>query len=136
VREDQIRRYARHVLLPDVGGVGQRRLLESAAVVDEAAGAGAVALVYLAAAGVGTLVVRDAGTVRPEDVGFLYETADVGRARVDALRARVAALNPDVQVVTEGAGRPLAVGPAHGTIEELLAGTAAAGDWVREVART
>jgi adenylyltransferase/sulfurtransferase len=105
MREDQIQRYARHILLPDVGGIGQRRLFEAAVVVDELAGETEAAVAYLAAAGVGTLVVRDRGVV--EAPGFLFESSDVGRPRLDAVRDRVAALNPDVSVLAGGEGLPL-----------------------------
>jgi molybdopterin-synthase adenylyltransferase len=104
LREDQIRRYARHVLLPDVGGVGQERLLAAAVRVDVGPGRDAevAALIYLAAAGVGTLALAgDAtGAVTPAEVagGIGYGADDVGRARGDALAARIAAINPDVRV--------------------------------------
>lgn len=78
LREDQIQRYARHILLREVGGVGQARLLGSRVLVAGSAGAEA-ALVYLAAAGVGTL-------------GLL--------GAPDGLDARLRALNPDVAVTT------------------------------------
>jgi molybdopterin/thiamine biosynthesis adenylyltransferase len=104
-REDQIRRYARHVLLPDVGGTGQRRLLGGAVVIDSLDGATEAALTYLAGAGVGTIVVRDEGAVTAP--GFLFETADVGRPRLEAARERIARLNPDVRVVASGDGVPL-----------------------------
>lgn len=102
LRDDQIRRYARHVLLPDVGGRGQARLCAAAARVERAAGAGEVALLYLAAAGVGSLVVPDERPV--EAPGLLFEAADVGRPRREAAAERLAALNPDVRVVAAGDG--------------------------------
>jgi hypothetical protein len=78
LRDDQIRRYARHVLLPDVGGVGQARLLAGAVAIDPRDPAERIAFDYCAAAGVGTiaLVVED-----------------------PAMIARAAALNPDVRVI-------------------------------------
>jgi adenylyltransferase/sulfurtransferase len=131
VRDDQVRRYARHILLPEIGGIGQRKLLAAAALVRDAGGAGSVALVYLAAAGVGTLAVSDERAVRPEDVGFLYELADVGTPRREAARTRIAALNPDVTVVAEG-GRPVETGGAGGPADQLLDGARAAARWIRE----
>src|SRR5262249_11430871 len=108
MNDEQVRRYARHVLLPEVGGTGPRRLFAARVAVDDLDAEAEVALVYLAAAGVGTLVVRDARTVdRP---GWLFESEDVGRARIDAARERIAALNPDVRVVASGEGELLVPG--------------------------
>lgn len=109
LREDQIRRYARHVLLPDVGGRGQERLLAARVVVALGPGraAEAAALAYLAAAGVGTLVlVGDLdGPLGADEVagGILFGAADQGRPRGQAARARIAALNPDVSIDEGGA---------------------------------
>lgn len=75
--EAQIRRYARHVLLPDVGGVGQQRLLDATVTLDVTSPAAAVTATYLAAAGVGALALRGAAP---------------------ALVARLRALNPDVRI--------------------------------------
>jgi adenylyltransferase/sulfurtransferase len=98
---DQIRRYARHVLLPDVGGVGQARLLAATVVVPDLAAAElAVAVVYLAAAGVGRIAVAEGAARAPLDdaavaTGIAYVAADRGRAAAEVLAAHVAALNPD-----------------------------------------
>jgi molybdopterin/thiamine biosynthesis adenylyltransferase len=104
LREDQIQRYARHVLLPDVGGRGQKRLLAAAVAVELGPGRAAeiTALAYLAAAGVGRLVlVGDVGGPVGDDEiagGVLLGAADRGRPRGQAVRERIAALNPDVAV--------------------------------------
>ena len=112
LRPDQARRYARHVRLPGVGEAGQARLLAARVGVPDASGARAAAVLYLAAAGVGTLVVTDRRPVAPGD-GVLYEAADEGRPRVEAARARVAALNPDVTVREAGeVNRVLELPPA------------------------
>jgi len=126
MREDQIQRYSRHILLPDVGGIGQRRLLDGAVVVDDLGGGAEAAVAYLAAAGVGTLVVRDGGVV--DAPGFLFESTDVGRARLEAVRERVARLNPDVRVADEGEGVRLPPCP------DLAAAAAAALSIVRTLA--
>jgi hypothetical protein len=101
---EQVRRYARHILLPDVGGVGQRRLLAATVRVDiseDSAGA-QVALAYLAAAGVGRLLLagRAHDPVTPEDVagGVLLGREDIGRERRAAMAERIHAINPDVTV--------------------------------------
>jgi molybdopterin/thiamine biosynthesis adenylyltransferase len=101
LRDDQVRRYSRHVLLPELGGVAQARLLAGAVALPSLDGAGQAALVYLAAAGVGRIVVTDARAV--DAPGPLFEAEDVGRPRREAARARVTALNPDASVVDSAA---------------------------------
>lgn len=106
--EAQVQRYARHVLLPDVGGRGQERLLAAtvAVPVGPARAAEVAALVYLAAAGVGTLVVTgDAGglvTSAEQAAGLPYGRGEIGRPRIDVLRDRIVAINPDVTVALAG----------------------------------
>lgn len=108
LRDDQIRRYARHILLPDVGGVGQERLLDATVEIPVGRGCSAnlVALTYLAAAGVGRIVVSGdpLGPVEAGDLtgGLVLSRADLGQPRLDALRARIAALNPDVELCRGG----------------------------------
>jgi len=100
-REDQIQRYARHIILPEVGGEGQARLLGSKVLVVGAGGLGAPLLLYLAAAGVGTLGIVDADTVDLTNLQrqVIHDGASVGRPKVDSAADRIAAINPDVQVV-------------------------------------
>lgn len=142
MRDDQVRRYARHVLLPEVGGKGQARLLGSSVALSSATGADAVAIVYLAAAGVGTLVVSDRGLVTQEDVtdSVLYEMTDEGRPRLEAVGDRVAALNPDVRVVADGPAAKscvarvrLAPRQADDPVLCLSYGARAAGQAIREL---
>lgn len=129
LREDQIRRYARHVLLPDVGGRGQERLLAARVRVElgPERAAEAAALAYLAAAGVGTLVLGGdvGGPVGDDEAarGILYGAADRGRPRGPAARARIAALNPDVSVHLGGEAGGGAPGGALCLSEELAADT-------------
>jgi hypothetical protein len=107
--ERQIERYARHILLPEIGGEGQRRLLAATVAVELGAARAAevAALAYLAAAGVGRLVLGGdpAGAIGADEVrpGLLFGVADVGRARGEAARDRIAGINPAVEVVI-GAG--------------------------------
>lgn len=138
--EPQIERYSRHILLPDVGGVGQRRLLESSAAVRIAGGSAAVAaLAYLAAAGVGRLIVLgDAGgavTAADARRGILYGHSDIGRPRLHALRERIAAINPDVEVTGEGDAPVVETEPCDDVAGALIAGGEAALRFVAEVAR-
>jgi hypothetical protein len=101
---EQIRRYARHILLPDIGGVGQKRLLESAVAIAVRPGDGAAiaALAYLAAAGVGRIVLTGSAAepVMATEVPrcILYGDADVDRPRASAIAERVRAINPDVTI--------------------------------------
>jgi len=96
----QLARYARHVILDEIGESGQARLLSARVLGVGADGIGAAALMYLAGAGVGVIGILDHGQI---DAGSLHRQVfhdpdDTGRARVDALGARIEALNPDVTV--------------------------------------
>ncbi len=112
LRGEQIERYARHVLLPDIGGVGQVRLLRAEVAVEVGVdrAAEAVALAYLAAAGVGRLFLigdTDGAVASLEvDHSILLGRADVGRVRSEALVARLNALNPEVLVSVARGGAP------------------------------
>lgn len=99
--EDQIQRYARHIILPEMGGTGQAKLLDSAVLVIGAGGLGSPVIQYLAAAGVGTIGVVDDDVVDLSNLQrqVLHTTARVGRAKVDSAAEAVAALNPDVRLV-------------------------------------
>lgn len=98
--EDQIKRYSRHIVLPEVGGKGQRRLLDARVLVVGAGGLGSPAALYLAAAGIGTIGILDDDTVDVSNLQrqVLYRTSDTGRAKVDAASESLRALNPDVSV--------------------------------------
>lgn len=132
LREDQVRRYARHVLLPDVGGHGQERLLAATVTVEVRPGdaAAIVVLAYLAAAGVGrvrlTGAVDDPVTAGDLAGGVLYRLADLGRPRFEALAARMHALNPDVTLTRTDAPADVAVAPTADLCEALIHGGHAA----------
>ena len=100
--ETQIRRYARHILLKEVGGEGQARLLRSKVLVVGAGGLGSPLLLYLAAAGVGTLGVIDADTVDLSNLQrqIVHTTARIGEPKVDSARHMLAGINPEVTVIT------------------------------------
>ena len=95
----QLDRYARHIVLKEIGGAGQARLLEASIVLVGAGGIGAPAIQYLAAAGVGHLRVIDDDAVSLDNLQrqVLFGTADVGRPKVDVAAEQVAQLNPDVR---------------------------------------
>jgi len=100
--EDQLKRYARHIILPEVGGVGQEKLLAGRVLVIGAGGLGAPLLLYLAAAGVGTLGVVDDDSVELSNLQrqVIHTTARIGVPKVDSARATIEAINPDVRLVT------------------------------------
>lgn len=93
-------RYSRHLLLPEVGKAGQDALLNSRVLVVGAGGLGSPALLYLAAAGVGTIGVIDDDVVDESNLQrqVIHGTSDVGIAKVDSVVQSVAELNPDVTV--------------------------------------
>ncbi len=94
----QIDRYARHLVLKEVGGSGQARLLSAHIILIGAGGIGCPTIAYLAAAGVGRLTVIDDDVVSLSNLQrqFLYGEADIGRFKVDAAAEAVARINPDV----------------------------------------
>ncbi len=96
----QVERYARHLILREIGGAGQQRLLAARVLVVGAGGLGAPLITYLAAAGVGTIGVVDDDVVALSNLQrqIIHRTADVGRRKVDSAADTVAALNPDVVV--------------------------------------
>jgi adenylyltransferase/sulfurtransferase len=97
---EEIDRYSRHILLPEVGGKGQRKLLESSAFVVGAGGLGSPALLYLAAAGVGRIGVADDDVVDISNLQrqIVHETADVGKPKVISAERAIKAINPDCKV--------------------------------------
>lgn len=100
--EAQIERYSRHIILPEVGGGGQERLLAGRVLVIGAGGLGAPIALYLAAAGVGTVGIADPDRVELSNLQrqVIHFTPDVGTPKVDSAKRKMAALNPDVTVRT------------------------------------
>lgn len=101
LRPEQFDRYRRHLSLPEMGLEGQRKLLASSVLLIGAGGLGSPLAFYLAAAGVGRIGLVDDDVVDASNLQrqILYQTADVGRPKVEVARERVIALNPDVEVV-------------------------------------
>ena len=97
---EEIDRYARHLVLRELGGQGQQRLKAAKVLIVGAGGLGAPAALYLAAAGVGVIGLADADRVSLSNLQrqVLYRTADQGRLKVDAASQALTALNPHVQV--------------------------------------
>jgi molybdopterin/thiamine biosynthesis adenylyltransferase len=106
----EVERYARHLVLREVGGPGQQRLKAARVLLVGAGGLGAPAALYLAAAGVGTLGLVDPDTVSLSNLQrqVLYQTDDVGRLKVEVAAERLAAINPHVVVESHPVGLDLA----------------------------
>lgn len=98
--EDQIRRYSRHIILPDVGGKGQKKLLAARVLIVGMGGLGSPAALYLAAAGIGTLGLLDFDVVELSNLQrqVIHTTQDVDRLKVDSAAETIKAINPDVSV--------------------------------------
>ncbi|HEX4533709.1 MAG TPA: molybdopterin-synthase adenylyltransferase MoeB [Rhizomicrobium sp.] len=103
--DDELERYARHIVLREVGGPGQARLKAARVLVIGAGGLGSPVILYLAAAGVGTIGVADFDTVSLSNLQrqIAHRTADVGRAKTDSARDAAQAINPHVEIVTHTA---------------------------------
>lgn len=99
--EEQSERYSRHILIPEVGVQGQRKLLDAKVLLIGAGGLGSPAALYLAAAGVGTLGIVDDDVVDASNLQrqVVHTTARIGQPKVDSARETVSSLNPDVEVV-------------------------------------
>jgi molybdopterin/thiamine biosynthesis adenylyltransferase/rhodanese-related sulfurtransferase len=99
---DQRNRYQRHLLLPEVGEVGQQKLLDSKVLLLGAGGLGSPAALYLAAAGVGTLGIIDMDVVDASNLQrqILHNLDRVGERKVDSAKKTLTAINPDVNVST------------------------------------
>lgn len=105
--EAQLQRYSRHLILPEIGGRGQRKLLRARVLLIGAGGLGSPAALYLAAAGVGTLGIVEFDTVDPTNLHrqILHGHKDIGRPKIDSARDRLRDVNPDVEVI----GHPEAI---------------------------
>lgn len=100
--EEEIFRYSRHILLPEVGGAGQRKICNAKVLVIGTGGLGSPVAFYLAAAGVGKLGIIDDDVVDLTNLQrqILHSTKDIGRPKVESGSEKLKALNPDVNVVT------------------------------------
>ena len=101
----QLLRYSRHILLPELGIDAQEKFAAAHALIVGAGGLGAPAAQFLAAAGIGTITLCDPDTVDLTNLQrqILFATADVGARKVDAAKARLTAVNPEVRIETVAA---------------------------------
>ena len=99
---EQVMRYSRHIIMPQVGSAGQRKILGSKVLIVGAGGLGSPVALYLALAGVGTLGLVDFDVVDLTNLQrqILHQNKDVGRKKVDSARETLESYNPDVNVVT------------------------------------
>lgn len=104
-REDQIQRYARHILLPEIGGTGQAKLLAARVLIIGAGGLGSPVLLYLAAAGVGTIGLIDDDAVDLSNLQrqIAHTTDRLGMPKVESAAQAARTLNPDVTIETHRA---------------------------------
>lgn len=100
--QDEVLRYQRHIILPGIGGAGQRKLLDASVLIIGTGGLGSPVLMYLAAAGVGKLGLVDMDVVDYSNLQrqIAHGTEDVGKSKVESARETIASLNPNVEVVT------------------------------------
>lgn len=100
--ENQIERYSRHIILQDIGGVGQEKILNSKVLIIGTGGLGAPAALYLAAAGVGTIGLVDGDVVDISNLQrqVIHFTPDIGVLKVESAKAKINQINPDVTVKT------------------------------------
>ena len=99
--KDQIQRYSRQLILPEIGVAGQQRLFNASVIIVGAGGLGSPSALYLAAAGVGRIGIVDREHVEPSNLHrqILHASADVGRPKSLSAKSRLEALTPDVRVV-------------------------------------
>ncbi|MDW7535549.1 MAG: molybdopterin-synthase adenylyltransferase MoeB [Candidatus Nitrotoga sp.] len=100
MNDEQLLRYSRHILLPDIGIEGQQKLHDAHALIIGAGGLGSPVALYLAASGVGTLTLVDDDTVDLTNLQrqIIHRTSSVGMPKVDSARASLGEINPDVRV--------------------------------------
>ena len=99
---EQLERYARHIVLKEIGVKGQKKLAAASVLVIGAGGLGAPAAMYLAAAGVGRIGIADADVVDLSNLQrqIIHTTEDIGKPKVESAKETIYAMNPDVEVVT------------------------------------
>lgn len=102
LNQDEIERYARHIILHEIGGAGQQQLKQARVLVIGAGGLGSPVLLYLAAAGVGTLGIVDDDTVSLSNLQrqVLHATGDIGRAKTESAAASLEDMNPNISIET------------------------------------
>src|SRR5215210_1850590 len=100
MNDDQLLRYSRHILLPEIGIEGQQRLIAAHAVVIGAGGLGSPIALYLASAGVGRITICDGDTVDLTNLQrqIVHRTESVGLMKAESARATMRSINPQIEV--------------------------------------
>ena len=100
--DEQVERYSRHIMLKEIGGKGQERLLNSRVMIIGAGGLGSPVALYLAAAGIGNIGIADADVVELSNLQrqITHHTGDIGRAKVISAKEKMMAMNPDITINT------------------------------------
>lgn len=100
-REDQIERYSRQIILPNVGGKGQEKFLNAKILIIGAGGLGSPCALYLASAGIGKIGIVDSDVVELSNLQrqILHSTKDVARPKVESAKERLIAINPDIEII-------------------------------------
>lgn len=100
--EEEIERYSRHIILPEISGQGQQKIKEASVLVVGAGGLGSPVAYYLAAAGVGRLGIIDSDLVDLSNLQrqILHTTADLDRPKVESAREKLQAINPNIEIIT------------------------------------
>ena len=101
LRDDQIERYSRQIILPNIGGKGQEKLLKAKVLIIGAGGLGSPCALYLASAGVGKIGIVDSDAVELNNLQrqILHSTANIGKAKVESAQERLNSINPDIEVI-------------------------------------
>jgi sulfur-carrier protein adenylyltransferase/sulfurtransferase len=99
---DEVRRYSRHLIIPDVAMAGQQRLMNAKVLCVGAGGLGSPALMYLAAAGIGTLGIVEFDVVDESNLQrqIIHGQSDIGKSKAQSAKAKIAEINPNVEVIT------------------------------------
>jgi sulfur-carrier protein adenylyltransferase/sulfurtransferase len=99
---DEVRRYSRHLIIPDVAMAGQKRLMNAKVLCVGAGGLGSPALMYLAAAGVGTIGIVEFDTVDESNLQrqIIHGQSDIGKSKAQSAKAKISEINPNVNVIT------------------------------------
>src|SRR5437660_10835914 len=101
LNNDEIRRYSRHLILPEVGMAGQKKIRSTSVLCIGAGGLGSPIAMYLAAAGIGKMGIVDFDVVDYSNLQrqILHTDADVGRSKAESAKETIAGINPNVEVV-------------------------------------